>query len=97
MKTGQAKDQSKLETMMTETKRMQTMMNDLRSQISDLEGRNTLLEKQYNDLLRQHEEVCTSSFIVLILFRYVSSYVVKLRIVRISELDLRRIGDYILT
>ena len=57
MKTGQAKDQSKLETMMTETKRMQTMMNDLRSQISDLEGRNTLLEKQYNDLLRQHEEV----------------------------------------
>ena len=97
MKTGQAKDQSKLETMMTETKRMQTAMNDLRSQISDLEGRNTLLEKQYNDLLRQHEEVCTSSFSVLILFRYVSSYAVKLRVVRISELDLRRIGDYILT
>ena len=97
MKTGQAKDQSKLETMMTETKRMQTMMNDLRSQISDLEGRNTLLEKQYNDLLRQHEEVCTSSFSVLTLLRYVLSYVVGLRIVRISELDLRRIGDYILT
>lgn len=57
MKTGQAKDQSKLDTMVTETKRMQQMMNDMRGQISDLEGRNTLLEKQYNDLLRQHEEV----------------------------------------
>ena len=86
MKTGQAKDQSKLETMMTETKRMQTMMNDLRSQISDLEGRNTLLEKQYNDLLRQHEEVCMSSFGVLLLFRYVMSYAIRLRIVWISDL-----------
>ncbi|XP_067940725.1 intermediate filament protein A-like [Watersipora subatra] len=56
VKSGQAKDQNKVENLMTETKRMSSMMNDLRSQIGDLENRNMLLEKQYNDLLRQHEE-----------------------------------------
>lgn len=57
MKTGQAKDQSRVENLITETKRMQTQVNDLRSQINDLEGRNAMLERQYNDLLKQHEEV----------------------------------------
>ena len=57
MKTGQAKDQNRVESLVTETKKMQTMMNDLRGQINDLENRNVILERQYNDLLRQHEEV----------------------------------------
>jgi len=43
--------------MVTETKKMQTMMNDLRGQVNELENRNVILEKQYQDLLKQHEEV----------------------------------------
>jgi len=58
VKTGQAKDQSRLDNMVTETKKMQTMMNDLRGQVNELENRNVILEKQYQDLLKQHEEVC---------------------------------------
>ena len=42
---------------------MQSAMNDLKRQIGDLEGRNVLLEKQYNDLLRQHEEVSTDRWL----------------------------------
>lgn len=56
VKTGQAKDQSRLDNMVTETKKMQTMMNDLRGQVNELENRNVILEKQYQDLLKQHEE-----------------------------------------
>ena len=57
MKTGQAKDASKVEHLVTETKRLQSIINDMKMQISDLEGRNSHLERQYADLLRQHEEV----------------------------------------
>ena len=54
MKTGQAKDASKVEHLVTETKRLQSIINDMKMQISDLEGRNSHLERQYADLLRQH-------------------------------------------
>lgn len=71
MRTGQAKDASKVEHLSTETKRLQSIVNDMRNQISDLEGRNSLLERQYADLLRQHEEVrdeptetCLSALII---------------------------------
>jgi len=55
-RTGQAKDASKVEHLVTETKRLNSVINDMRNQISDLEGRNSLLERQYADLLRQHED-----------------------------------------
>lgn len=57
MRTGQAKDASKVEHLTTETKRLQSVVSDMRNQMNDLEGRNSMLERQYADLLRQHEEV----------------------------------------
>ncbi|XP_067940752.1 60 kDa neurofilament protein-like isoform X1 [Watersipora subatra] len=55
-KTGQAKDASKVEHLMSETKRLQSIINDMKNQMGDLEGRNSQLERQYADLLRQHED-----------------------------------------
>ena len=66
MKTGQAKDASKVEHLVTETKRLQSIINDMKMQISDLEGRNSHLERQYADLLRQHEEVMLSIYYYLL-------------------------------